>query len=177
MSHFLITRTLELSTAHLSLDTRAWLDACAAGRGEGAPPMLTREEGWLIANGVVGDPDARAEHEASNPRALPPDLELCLRVAHENGCAWVLFDCDEDEQPGLPMYSDTNAIERDGWKPDTPKAQTLWLPGIPRAAAKIWKGDSLWGWPRGHAGLEGVDLRKLRAEGLRLNEDQWMAQR
>lgn len=60
------------------------------------------------------------------------------------------------------------------WAADASK---LWRPGIARDKSKPWKGDDLWGWPAGHAGIEGVGLKKLRPEGLRLGRDQDVAQR
>jgi hypothetical protein len=144
----------ELSTAHLSLDTRDWLDSSAASPHR--PSILVREYGWMISTSVE---DERSE--------LPPDLELCLRFVRVNGGAWVLFDCDVDEREDLPVYDDDNAICREWpWGDGQSEAMDHWLPGIPRDAFVTWRGNVRCGWSSQHQGLEAVDPARIHDERL-----------
>lgn len=88
-----IVKVLELSTAHLSRDTRALLR-------DQSPEILNQlavydsEYGWFIPT-VVGSTDG-----------LPADLAECIAYANEHDCLWLHFDCDEEICGDLPQYSD-----------------------------------------------------------------------
>lgn len=92
---------LDLSTGHLSLDTRERLerseDCAALG-------VTWREHGYLLS----GNPENFRHVD------LPPDLLHCVRYAHANGAAYLLFDADAEVQEGLPYYDDTNAPDLTG---------------------------------------------------------------
>lgn len=113
------------------------------------------------------EPDGRDVYEEDHPRTLPPDLELCLRVARANGCAWVLFDMDADPCEALPWYEGSDTIAREPLNGGPGRATDLWLPGIPRSGFTRWRGNPACGWSGTRDGMEAVPVRKLREKGLR----------
>jgi len=92
---------LELSTGHLSLDTRERLerseDCAALG-------VTWRETGYLLS----------ADPEAFRDQDLPPDLLHCVRYAHANRAAYLLFDQEAAPQEGLPWYEYSNTPDLTG---------------------------------------------------------------
>lgn len=151
-----LIQMVELSTAHLSLATRSWLDDPAAAAHR--PTILAREYGWMITTDCL---------DWNDP--LPPDLELCLRVARANGASWLLFDSDVDERDDLPMYDDDNTICREFpyADPDAAAAET-WLPGLAAHRIITWQGEVANGWPRGPERIEVIDPRSVQETGLKV---------
>lgn len=85
----------DCSTAHLSGETRNWLDERAvdpAARGSAPidPPSATPFGWFLWAENIPG-----AE--------VPPDLARIMRHARKLGAEYVLFDCDAPENADLPL--------------------------------------------------------------------------
>lgn len=114
---------LDLSTGHLSLETREWLEQ----PGNAAAANVTlRENGYFVPAHHDGDsPDiffqmapmrAPAHHADDSPdlNIVPLDLLHCVRYAGANGASYVLFDSDADRQPGLPWYEDGNTPDLSG---------------------------------------------------------------
>jgi hypothetical protein len=93
---------LDLSTAHLSLPTRKWLDAqCATidplnreKHSECLSLMGATDAGWFL----WVDPEPETEY--------PSDLAACMRYALNEDCAYILFDADAPECDDLPSYED-----------------------------------------------------------------------
>lgn len=92
---------LDLSTGHLSLSTRETLETVNACADLG---VTWRPYGYFLS----ADPDRYAG------RDVPPDLLHCIRYAHANGAAYVLFDQDAAPQAGLPYYDDANSPDLTG---------------------------------------------------------------
>ncbi|MEQ1950893.1 hypothetical protein [Mesorhizobium sp. CN2-181] len=106
----MIRQFLDLSTGHVSLDTRDWLDA----QGKLAANFLHFEDkspvistigrtchGWFIWAGDKEDDNWSADHLA---RGVPEDLIAVLTYARNQGCDYVLFDQDADRIDGLPYF-------------------------------------------------------------------------
>lgn len=92
---------LEISTQHLSWTTRQLLErseACADLE------VTWRPSGYFLS----ADPDRYAGIN------LPPDLTHCLRYAHANGAAYLLFDQEAAPQAGLPWYEDGDTPDLTG---------------------------------------------------------------
>jgi hypothetical protein len=92
---------LDLSTGHLSLATRELLE-----RSEDCAELgvTWRPDGYFLS----------ADPENFRHRDLPPDLLHCVRYAHANGAAYLLFDTDAAQQDGLPWYEDGNTPDLTG---------------------------------------------------------------
>jgi len=92
---------LDLSTRHLSLSTR-WLleqsETCEELE------VTWRPSGYFLS----AVPDRYAGKD------IPPDLFHCIRYAHANGAAFLLFDQDSAPQAGLPWYEDGNTPDLTG---------------------------------------------------------------
>lgn len=95
---------LDLSTGHLSLATREFLDATAGKKG--SLGHMAREEGYVVST-YPGE-----EENWREITGIPKDLLDVLRFACANGQDWVLFDIDGAELDALPYYGDGNDIER-----------------------------------------------------------------
>lgn len=92
---------LDLSTGHLSLATRELLE-----RSEDCADLgiTWRPDGYFLS----------ANPDNFRHRDLPPDLLHCVRYAHANGAAYLLFDTDAARQDGLPWYEDSNTPDLTG---------------------------------------------------------------
>lgn len=86
-----IVNMLELSSVHLSSDTRSLLT-------DASPLILDHiavydaEYGWFIPV----DTDSTED--------LPEDLTACILYVHKLGCLWLHFDSDGDICEDLPRY-------------------------------------------------------------------------
>lgn len=99
----LIEKMLVLSTGHITEETANILNEAA----EDYPPFcdlewrptFARDESWvfyvrpLASNGV---PD-----EAED---TPPELSRIYALAREQGCEWVMLDCDGERLEALPWH-------------------------------------------------------------------------
>jgi hypothetical protein len=92
---------LDLSTGHLSLSTRETLEKVNVCDDLG---VTWRPYGYLV--------NANPDHYEG--KDVPPDLLHCVRYAHANGAAYLLFDQDAAPQTGLPYYDDTNTPDLTG---------------------------------------------------------------
>ena len=92
---------LDLSTGHLSLDTRERLERAEDCADLG---VTWRPNGYFLS----------ANPENFRHQDLPPDLLHCVRYAHANGAAYLLFDQDAAPQAGLPWYEDGNTPDLTG---------------------------------------------------------------
>jgi len=92
---------LDLSTGHLSLATRERLERSEDCADVG---VTWRPYGYFLS----------ADPESFRDKELPPDLLHCVRYAHANGAAYLLFDADAEVQVGLPYYDDTNTPDLTG---------------------------------------------------------------
>jgi len=83
-------KMLALSTGHVTPETRDALNDgahCAYQKGDW---------GWFVP---VFDPD-----DDDRDGGAPDDLVAICRYAREQGCSWLMFDCDADPIPGLATY-------------------------------------------------------------------------
>lgn len=92
---------MDLSTGHLSLATREFLERPEECADVG---VTWRPYGYFLS----------ADPESFRDKELPPDMLHCVRYAHANGAAYLLFDVDAEIQEGLPFYDDTNTPDLTG---------------------------------------------------------------
>lgn len=93
---------LDLSTGHLTLETREWLDerahrsvVCSLGLDRWVAPTPC---GWF----VYADRNVTGDH-------VPDDLLACMRKAREIGAEYILFDSNASPAGAaceLPLYAD-----------------------------------------------------------------------
>lgn len=108
-----VRRFLDLSTGHLSVETRTYLDEqgriAAIRRPTSGPAphpdflMGSTAWGWIVWAGM--------EDDSQNLQALPIDLQRCIRFAKEQDCDYILFDADIEELDELKTYEDDEALE------------------------------------------------------------------
>lgn len=82
-----IDTMLVLSTSHLSRATIDLVEESADALTWG--PSFTRNHGWIWH---------------ASQTVPPADLDTCLKLAHDAGCAWVMFDADGPVVEGLGTY-------------------------------------------------------------------------
>lgn len=97
----MIRQFLDLSTAHVSLAARVWLNEQAAlNHEDGAHPRC-----WHVASHVHGWwMHAGASDEVTDMEGVPIDLWPVCTYARANDCYFILFDKDGDQIGGLPVY-------------------------------------------------------------------------
>lgn len=83
-----IDTMLVLSTSHLSRETTNLVESETADTLTWGP-SFTRDQGWIWH---------------ANQSVPPADLDACLKLAHDAGCVWVMFDCDGPVVEGLAVY-------------------------------------------------------------------------
>ena len=96
-----IRRFLDLSTGHLTAETRMLLDLICEEqkRGDITSWASCTPFGWFLW----------AHDEESDLSEFPADLQACMRKAQEVGCDYILFDRDASPAGaslGLPFYED-----------------------------------------------------------------------
>jgi hypothetical protein len=91
-----IRKFLDLSTGHLDRSDRDHLDACAATGGAVGVAVARTEHGWFVYAADASD--------GVDDRNLPPHLRLISTYARAHGCDYILFDCDADIDPALPVF-------------------------------------------------------------------------
>lgn len=91
-----IRKTLVLSTAHLSAETRELLDEM-----QDLPKIANHDYGWYFWVPPAGQYDLWASEWE-----IPDDLDSVLRFACDNDINEVKFDCDAEIVPTLPVYED-----------------------------------------------------------------------
>jgi hypothetical protein len=100
-----ILTMLDLSTAHLSMATRAKLDEWAGtidltrkGVSADRPPIFlaASDYGWIV--------DA-----SGDTTGLPDDLVQCMQYGDREGCTYIMFDADGETDDNLPTYDDSTS--------------------------------------------------------------------
>lgn len=88
---------LALSTAHLTEGTASLLEA---GSIKNVTIYPKGEYGWFVHVPELSDLDSFENKDC------PKDLMDCMRYARSNGCSWLMFDCDVEEEcaPELQKY-------------------------------------------------------------------------
>jgi hypothetical protein len=86
---------LDLSTGHLSPETRAWMEEAAgqeraAGQCHGPHWVAATPYGWFLY-----------ADEEPKPEDYPADLIACMVAARKRGAEYILFDSDADRGDGL----------------------------------------------------------------------------
>lgn len=85
----MIEKYLGLSTGHVCKKTAAWLDW--------NPDIIMYpkgEYGWFVYA-------ASEEYDKS----VPKDLLKVIKFAKEQGCVWIMLDCDGETIKGLKKYN------------------------------------------------------------------------
>lgn len=91
-----IGRYLVLSTVHVSLKTADVLDGWAPLEPSSCPlAVASTHYGWFIPTREV---------EASDREQIPNEVLAAMRVGREQGCDYLLFDCDAGEIEGLAVF-------------------------------------------------------------------------
>jgi hypothetical protein len=89
-------RYLVLGTMHVAVKTAQTLDAWALlGPGERPLAVASTHYGWFIPTRNPDEPD-RSE--------IPPELMEAMRLGREQGCDYLLFDCDAGAIDGLAVF-------------------------------------------------------------------------
>ena len=96
------TAILDISTAHVSIASRAWLDeqsaiSLAYRQETDAQPIATIAGfgyGWFL----TANPAESAE------ALMPGDVKSVLKYARAQGCSYVVLDRDSDQIEELPAF-------------------------------------------------------------------------
>jgi hypothetical protein len=97
-----ICKFLDLSTAHLSQETRDHLDEISVGSATGNPPsfmVAPTGYGWFVSA-------SPADNERNDDEEIPDDLWAAMMHAKANGADHILFDRDAETDADLPTYED-----------------------------------------------------------------------
>lgn len=99
---------LDVSTGHLSEETRFWLDEGSHGLPMTVAPY---EYGAFVSvpNFSEMDSDIQAE--------LPEDLRRVLQFAADQECVIVRFDADGETHGDLPFYDGDEIVQTEGLRP------------------------------------------------------------
>lgn len=122
-------KMLVLATSHVSDSTRHVLDGDHPDFDGGTGPfnVLPWESyGWI----VWADPE-----ELPNPKRFP-EMEAIRKLARDNGCQWIRFDCDAAEVEGLPTHEWTDDVALVAV--DEPHARWRVELRAPRAGERGW---------------------------------------
>lgn len=99
-----IGKLLTISTAHISRETADLLELAVKDDTDlSLPVVFTKGEyGYVvhISEELTGDRNTDLNLYSDTPE----DLYECQKLAMENGCDWLVLDCDGDYADGLPVY-------------------------------------------------------------------------
>lgn len=107
MAEHEIAKVLVVSTAHLTHGEREQL---FGENGDHPRAQYTHRDGWAAMLWVPKE----GEPVFDPANAEKPDsegLKGCLAIAREQGCAYVLFDCDANGYAHLPDYDEDDEDE------------------------------------------------------------------
>lgn len=91
-----IGRHLVLSTMHVAVKTADMLDGWATLEPSSRPlAVASTHYGWFIPTREAEDPDRKQ---------IPNEVLAAMQVGREQGCDYLLFDCDAGEVEGLPTF-------------------------------------------------------------------------
>lgn len=93
-----ITKTLELSTAHISKETNRLFERDEVEVVFYSKGANQEQVGWLMQVPVQDDKDAHI------PDDLPEELYAIIAIAQENECQWIMFDRDADKIDSLSVF-------------------------------------------------------------------------
>lgn len=91
-----IGRYLVLGTMHVSMKTAATLDEWALLEPASRPlGVASTQYGWFIPTRDV---------EGADRRLIPGELLAAMALGREQGCDYLLFDCDAGAIAALPIF-------------------------------------------------------------------------
>ena len=91
-----IGRYLVLGTVHVSMTTAELLDGWALLEPSSRPLAVTSTHyGWFIPT---------LEAEKPDREQIPNEVLAAMRVGREQGCDYLLFDCDAGATDGLVVF-------------------------------------------------------------------------
>jgi len=99
-----ILRVLDMATAHLSEESRLWLEDREYGDSRELPVVAPTEHGWLLwvpDKIAEADGDGIAAHGPDSDKPWPEDVRRILHFAQERDCAYLLLDADGPLWKGL----------------------------------------------------------------------------
>ena len=88
---------LALSTGHITRETADLMDINRIG---GVVLYNKDAAGWF-----VHIPDSGLDFDELEDGECPADLYRCMKYARDNGCDWIMFDCDVETIEDLPVYN------------------------------------------------------------------------
>ncbi len=97
-----LDKMLALSTAHVTQETAERFNTQDCDL-----PVYPKKSrggdiyGWFVC---VGDADREWVHTKADEEAHDQDIRDVCAFAERMGCAWVMFDCDEEPIEELPVY-------------------------------------------------------------------------
>lgn len=125
---------LDLSTDHLKLSTRHWMDGRAYETTQNPAGCSRWIAGTPYGFFLYVDTDAAENHKAVKAGTMEPDPEDepdfpadlldCMVYAHDLGVGYIMFDQDADAIDDLPRYGDGEEAlpPEDGSEATTPAA-------------------------------------------------------
>ena len=89
-------RYLVLGTVHVCMKTADLLDTWAALEPSSRPlAVASTHYGWFIPTRMPEEPDRQQ---------IPKEVLAAMRFGCEQGCDYLLFDCDAGEIDGLTIF-------------------------------------------------------------------------
>lgn len=91
-----VVQMLEISTGHISLETKNWIE-----QSREAAALIIYEKGlygWIILI-----PQEKADN-GDWFNSIPESLRTVIEFAKTSNCKWVMLDCDGPFIPELPQY-------------------------------------------------------------------------
>ncbi len=88
---------LVLSTGHVSMETAELMDNNNISR---VVLYNKGDYGWFVYI-----PDEGIDFDELEDGECPADLYRCMKYARDNGCDWLMFDCDTETIDELPVYN------------------------------------------------------------------------
>jgi sugar phosphate isomerase/epimerase len=106
----MIRKFLDISTAHLSPEAKAWLDECGWCNAEASHYYDSAKHfggslgsvGLTLSGYLTWCP--QEDHDEDDWHGMPPDLAHVCRHARSLGCDYVLFDADSMPIDDLPTW-------------------------------------------------------------------------
>lgn len=99
-----IFKYLDLSTAHLSAETKGDFDLIGDVNNPTGLTVAKYDYGYFVS--VPESMEAVDTPHGVTKRKLPDDLREVLKFALRNGCCVVRFDADAEVVDGLPVFNE-----------------------------------------------------------------------
>ena len=101
----IIRKFLDLSTCHLDIESRDWLERCA---NEDYPSEYLHREIWPVVAHPTGYFAYALEPAFAAIFTVPKALQMIHNHARKYGCDYILFDMEGPEDPDLTLFNVEN---------------------------------------------------------------------